>query len=125
MGFGVADAQTVHVHHAGFHRRTDLDLASAHLKRLTVIEHKDMILRNAHLTSQCGVRTQMHCLAMDRHEVRGLSHSQHELELFLAAVARNMHERARLVVYIAAELRQTIDDLLDGLLVTRNGGWPR
>ena len=58
---------------------------------------------------------------MDRHEIARMRHGKHELELLLATVAGDVNQATRLVVNIAAELGQAIDDLLNGLLVAGNG----
>lgn len=42
---------------------------------------------------------------------------QHELKLLLARMAGDMHQRTALVVHVAAELCEAVDDLLNGLLI--------
>ena len=81
-----------------------------------------MIILNAHLTGELGMGTQVHGLAVNRHKVGGLGHGHQKLELFLAAVTRNMDEGAILIPHVAAKLGQAVDDLLDGLLVAGNRG---
>ena len=63
----------------------------------------------------------MNRLAVDRHEIGRVRHGQHELELLLAAMTRNVHESIGLVVDLATDLRKRVDDALDGLLVAGNG----
>ena len=58
---------------------------------------------------------------MNRHKVGGLGHGHQELELLLAAVARDVDECAILIPHVAAKLGQAVDDLLHGLLVAGNG----
>jgi len=60
----------------------------------------------------------MHGLAVDRHKVRRLGHGHQELELLLATVTRDVNEGAVLIPHVAAKLGETVDDLLNGLLVT-------
>ena len=80
-----------------------------------------MIVLETHLAGQLGMGAQVHGLAVNRHKVRGLGHGHQELELLLAAVARDVDESAVLIPHVAAELGQAVDDLLDGLLVAGNG----
>ena len=80
-----------------------------------------MIVLDAHLAGQLRMGAQMHGLTVNRHKVRGLGHGHQELELLLATVTRDVDESAVLIPHVAAELGQAVDDLLDGLLVARNG----
>ena len=64
---------------------------------------------------------QVNGLAVNRHKVGGLGHGHQELELLLAAVARDVDECAILIPHVAAKLGQAVDDLLHGLLVAGNG----
>ena len=80
-----------------------------------------MIVLDAHLAGQLGMGAKMHGLTVNRHKVRGLGHGHQELELLLATVTRDVDESAVLIPHVAAELGQAVDDLLDGLLVARNG----
>lgn len=80
-----------------------------------------MIVLDAHLAGQLGMGAQMHGLTVNRHKVGGLGHGHQELELLLATVTGDVDESAVLIPHVAAELGQAVDDLLDGLLVARNG----
>ena len=124
-GVGVADAQAVDVDDAGLHGVPALDAAAAHLERIAVVDHEDVLGRDTHLLAQRGVSTQVHGLAVDGHEERRLGERQHELELLLARMARHVHEGTALVVHVAAELGQAVDDLLHGLLVAGGPAWRR
>ena len=77
-----------------------------------------MIVLDAHLASQLGMGAQMHGFTVNRHKVRGLGHGHQELELLLAAVARDVDKSSVLIPHVATELGQAVDDLLDGFLVT-------
>lgn len=121
-GVGITDAQAVDVDDTGLDGRAALDNTTAHLERVTVIEDKDVIILNTHLTGKLGMGSQVHGLAVNRHKVGGLGHGHQELELLLAAVTRDVNEGAVLVPHVAAKLGQAVDDLLDGLLVAGNRG---
>ena len=56
------------------------------------------------------MRAQMHGLTVHGHEEGGLGEGQHELKLLLARMARDVHQRTALVVHVAAELCEAVDD---------------
>lgn len=122
---GIADSQSVNVDDAGLDGRTALDDTATHLERISVVEDKDMIILDAHLTGKLGMGAQMHGLAVDRHKVRRLGHGHQELELLLATVTRDVNEGAVLIPHVAAKLGEAVDDLLNGLLVTGDRALPR
>ena len=99
-----------------------MDDAATHLEGVAVVLDEDVLLGNAHLNGKLGMGTKVNRLAVDRHEVGRMRHGKHELELLLATVTRNVHERIGLVVDLATDLRKRVNDALDGLLVAGNGG---
>ena len=92
-----------------------------HLERVAVVEDEDVLLVHAKVDRELGMGAKVLGLAVNGHEITGLGHGEHKLELLLGPVARDMHERLVLVVNGAADLRERVDDRLDALLVAGNG----
>ena len=80
-----------------------------------------MVVGHAHALGELGVRAKVHGLPVDGHEVLGVDHGQHELELLLAAVAGDVDRGVRLVIDVATDLRERVNDALDALLVAGDG----
>ena len=91
-GVSITDTKAVNVDNAGIDAGAKRDLAVAHLERVAVVEQPDILAGNAYGFRKLRVSAKVDGLTVDWHEVARMHHGEHELELLLATVARNVHD---------------------------------
>ena len=117
---GLSYRPSVDVNDARLHGVAPANPVVDHLERVAIIEDKDVLLVHAKVNRKLGMGAKMLSLTMNGHEITGLGHGEHELELLLGPVARDVHERLVLVVNGASDFGERVDDCLDALLVAGN-----
>ena len=94
------------------------DRIGPHLDHLAALDDQHIGVRDSRLARDARVQHQVPIFAMHRHEELRPDQGEHQLEVFLAAVARDVHIAQVGVDHIGAQPEKVIDDVVDQLLVT-------
>ena len=86
-----------------------------------VLAQDDRIRRHACLLCEARVRREHAVLAVDRHHAARTEQRDHRSQLIGVRVAGDVHGRVVLVQHLGAELRQSIDRVVDAQLVSGIG----
>ena len=89
---------------------------------ITILRQDNMIVRNTHGVGQLGMKYKLTVLTVNRHEELRVHHGQHQFQLFLSRVPRDMDGGDALVKDFCSLSKQVIDRAVDHFLVAGHGG---
>ena len=109
---------------AGLHRLALTDRIGGEFHHITVVDDQGVLHGDAHGVTRFGVGHEHAVLAVHGHEVLGLGESQHQLLVFLEAVARHVNAFALAVDHLRPKHHQPVDGVHhgDGVAGDRTGG---
>ena len=109
---------------AGLHGIALADRIGGELHHIPVVDDQDVVGRHPQRLGRFAVGHQHPVLAVHRHEVLGLGEGQHQLLVFLEAMARHVDAFALAVNHLGAEHHQAVNgvDHRDGVARDRAGG---
>ncbi len=122
-GIDDAIAGGIEQFNACLHRITGADGVGAEFDHVAVVDDQDVVGRNAHRLSSFAVGNEHAVLTMHRHKIFGLGEGQHQLLVFLEAVARDVNTLALAINHLGTEHHQPVDrvDHRDGVARDRAG----
>ncbi len=113
----VADPAAVDHHVAAVGPSDFLRALFGELHHVTVLGDEDVVARDAGLLRQVAVRDEHAILAVDRDEVFRPHEVEHQQQLFLRGMSRDVGVAARSVDHVGADAIEVVDRLCDRLLV--------
>ena len=119
--FDFFERSRIHEHAPGRHGGATLRALLREFDGLAVFQQKNFFRNGAQLVRQRRVAEKVPVFAVNRNEIFRLDQLQNQFLLFLAGVARNVNQAARIVViHQRAPAEHVIEHAKDGFFVARN-----